>query len=448
MKVKFILPVLKEASDSSFRALKYSMFPPIGLAVLAGFCPDDDVEIVDEHVEDLSIDDEPDLVCIQTYITNAYRAYKIADTYRSRGVYVAIGGIHATTLPDEAKAHADTVLTGPAENIFKEFMEDFRNKHPQPFYHAFDVDFSNAPLPRRELIKKEKYLMPNSLVFSRGCVNKCSFCYISSFYRGKKSFYTYKLDKVLEDIDRFDGKHVYFLDDNIFADKNFSADLFREIRGMKKLFQGAITVDSILKDELIELARDCGMRSAFIGFESLSENNLKSVDKRSNLTENYAHAIKRLDTLGIMINGSFIFGLDDDDKAVFKNTTDWAIDSGITTATFHILTPYPGTKLYDNMKRAGRIVSGDWNLYDTRNLIFNHPNITRDEMEEGYANAYKNFYTWKGIISAAKQHEKTKMKLKHFTYSGAWKKFNPVWDFLVNQNMLGNMRKMIDITMK
>lgn len=290
--------------------------------------------------------------------------------------------------------------------------------------------------------------MPNSMVFSRGCPNKCSFCYVSSFYKGGKSFYTYKIDRILEEIDSMKGKHLYFLDDNLFADKKLSREVFRQMKGMNRLFQGAITVDSILDDDTMEIAYEAGFRSAFIGFESIDQENLISANKKSNLGKNYNEAIKRLDQLGIMINGSFIFGLDNDKIDVFNRTSEWAINSGTTTATNHILTPYPGTVVFEEMKKDNRILTDDWSLYDTRHLVFKHPNITKEQMETGYKKAYNDFYKWGNIIRCSNEHEEIRMKLKHLTYAGAWKKFEPVWNFIIKNEFLSKTRSTLERALK
>jgi len=176
MKVKMILPSLEEAKSPFWRPIKYSLFPPLGLATLAGyFLPEDEVELVDQHVEKLTLDDSPDLVCMQVYVTNAYRAYQIADSYRSRGVYVAMGGLHVTSLPQEALLHADTVILGPGEEAFPRFIDDFRKKRPERCYTARERSLENIPPVRRDLIKRSKYFVPNSLVVSRGCPHHCDF---------------------------------------------------------------------------------------------------------------------------------------------------------------------------------------------------------------------------------------------------------------------------------
>ncbi len=449
MKVKFILPALEEAKSPYWRPLKYSLFPPLGLATLASFCGEsDEVRIVDEHVEELDLEDKPDLVVIQSYITNAYRAYAIADNYRARGIKVVLGGLHATSMPAEVRKHADIVLYGLGEKNFPEFLADFRKKQALAVYEQGDVSLDELPLPRRDLFKSERYLVPNSMVFSRGCPHKCSFCYVSSFYREGKSYYTYKIDRILKEIDSMPGKHLYFLDDNIFADKKLAREIFRQMRGMNKVFQGAVTVGAVLADDTIELAYEAGFRSAFIGFESINAGNLLAVNKWSNLGQNYNEAIKKLDQLGIMINGSFIFGLDEDTLDVFDRTTEWAINRGITTATHHILTPYPGTALFAKMEYEKRILTKNWSLYDTRHLVFQHPVISQKQMEGGYKRAYDTFYKWGNIIKSSTEHETLKMKLKHLSYAGGWKKFEPVWNFIIKNEFLAKTRIALEKTLR
>lgn len=450
MKVKFILPALTEAKSIYWRSIKYSLFPPLGLATLASFLDDDvDISLEDEHVEPVNLFDCPDIVFIQSYITNAYRSYAIADHYRRQGIFVVIGGLHATSLPFEAKAHADSVLLGLGEGTFKRFIADYKSNSTKPYYYPENVCFNEIPLPRRDLINNHKYLVPNSIVFSRGCPCKCSFCYVNSFFKGqKKSFYTYKLDRILKEIDSLNSKHLYFLDDNLLADKKLAKQLFIEMSGMGKVFQGAITIKDILDDDLVKYAYDAGLRSAFIGFESLDPLNLKKHSKYTNLGKNYDLAIKKIDELNIMINGSFIFGMENDNKDVFKSTTNWALEKGITTATFHILTPYPGTSVFSEMKNDNLIFDNNWNNYDTRHLVFKHPNITKAEMEKGYKYAYTEFYKLNNIYKNSKNHETFRMRNKHLIYSVAWKKIEPLWNLLVKNSMFQQARKILELTLK
>jgi radical SAM superfamily enzyme YgiQ (UPF0313 family) len=445
MKVKMILPALTEAESPFWRPIKYSLFPPLGLATLAAYLSsEDEVELVDQHVERLNIDDQPDLVIIQVYITNAYRAYKIADHYRAKGVYVALGGLHVTSLPEEAAQHADVIFLGPAEESFPRFLKDFRQKRPAKVYQSMIRTLDNLPPVRRDLIKRQNYLVPNSLVVTRGCPHHCDFCYKDAFFGEGKSFYTQEVDAALAEIERLPGRHLYFLDDHLLGSSRFASHLFEGMKGMNRVFQSAATIDSILNGNLIEKAAEAGLRSVFVGFETFSPENLKQSNKKQNIARNYNEAVKRLHSLGIMINGSFVFGLDHDDKDVFRRTVDWGVENAITTATFHVLTPYPGTRLFADMESAGRIVTRNWDMYDTRHVVYKTTNLTPDELEEGYNWAYKEFYRWSNIFEASFKHESLKHQMKHLFYTGGWKKFEPLWNFVIKAGGLNKMLPLLE----
>ena len=446
LRVKFILPALTEATSPYWRPIKYSLFPPLGLATLAAYLrPDDEAEIVDEHVEPLRTDDQPDLVLIQVYITNAYRAYAIADHYRARGIFVGLGGLHVTSLPDEAARHADAIFLGPGEQIFPQFLQDFRAGQPQRVYSSTaGRTLERVPPIRRDLIRRSRYLVPNSIVVTRGCPQHCDFCYKDAFFQGGRSFYTQRVDDALAEIERLPGRHLYFLDDHLLGDRRFSQALFTGMRGMRRLFQGAATVDSILRGDLIERAADAGLRSIFVGFETLTPGNLARSNKRQNLGRDYKAVTDRLHSLGVMINGSFVFGMDDDGEDVFRRTVDWAIAHGITTATFHIQTPYPGTRLYAQMQSEGRIVTSDWNLYDTRNVVYCPARLQPEALKAGYDWAYEEFYRWNSIARAALHHGTLKHQTKHFFYAAGWKKFEPLWDFMIRARQLRSVTPMLE----
>jgi radical SAM superfamily enzyme YgiQ (UPF0313 family) len=446
LKVKLILPALTEATSPYWRPIKYSLFPPLGLATLAAYLrTDDDALIVDEHVEKLSLNDSPDLVVIQVYITNAYRAYAIADHYRGRGAFVCLGGLHVTALPDEAAAHADAIFLGPGEQTFPQFLKDFRAGTAQPVYvSAAGRTLERIPPIRRDLIRRERYLVPNSIVVTRGCPQHCDFCYKDAFFQGGRGFYTQRVDDALAEIDRLPGRHLYFLDDHLLGDRRFAEELFAGMRGMGRVFQGAATVDSILRGDLIERAAEAGLRSIFVGFETLTPDNLKRSNKRQNLGRSYKAVADRLHSLGIMINGSFVFGMDDDGEDVFRRTVDWAIEHGITTATFHIMTPYPGTQLHARMVREGRMVTRDWNLYDTRHVVYRPALLKPEALKAGYDWAYQEFYRWGSIAKASLHHGTLKHQAKHFFYAAGWKKFERLWDLMIRAGQLTHMTPLLE----
>jgi len=446
LSAKFILPALTEATDPYWRPIKYSLFPPLGLATLAAYLsPYDRAVIVDEHVESLTLDDAPDLVVIQVYITNAHRAYRIAGHYRRLGAFVCLGGLHVTALPDEAAAHADAIFLGPGEQTFPQFLADFRAGAPRRVYaSAMGRTLERVPPIRRDLIRRTHYLVPNSIVVTRGCPQHCDFCYKDAFFQGGRGFYTQRVDDALAEIDCLPGSHLYFLDDHLLGDRRFAESLFAGMNGMRRVFQGAATVDSILRGDLIERAADAGLRSIFVGFETLSPENLRRSNKRQNLGRDYKAVADRLHGLGIMINGSFVFGMDEDDDDVFKRTVDWAIEHGITTATFHIQTPYPGTRLHARMMEQGRILTHDWTLYDTRHVVYRPAKLRPQALKQGYDWAYREFYRWSSIARASMHHGTLKHQAKHFFYAAGWKKFEPLWDMIIRARQLTHLTPLLE----
>lgn len=433
-----ILPALTEARGRYWRSIKYSLFPPLGLATLAAHLdPDDEVELQDEHVEPLHLHDSPRLVVIQVYVTSATRAYRLADHYRARGAYVCLGGLHVTSCPDEALPHAHSIFLGPGDASFAQFLADFRAGHPQRIYPAGPRTLHGLPPVRRDLIKQHRYLVPNSLVVSRGCPHSCDFCYKPAFFAGGRSFYTQPMDDALAEIDRLPGRHLYFLDDHLFGDPHFAADLFDAMRGMNRVWQAAATVQAVLRPGLLEKAVAAGLRSLFVGFETLTQSNLTAQSKRHSLRADYERAVARLHDLGVMINSSFVFGMDDDDASAFTRTVDWAVRQGMETATFHILTPYPGTALFRRMDDQGRLLHKHWDLYDTRHAVYTPARMSPAVLEAGYWRAYREFYYSSSIWHAASTKPTWNAWMRHLSYAIGWKKLEGVWEFLVRTGLVG-----------
>jgi radical SAM superfamily enzyme YgiQ (UPF0313 family) len=457
LKVKMILPALAEATDPAWRPLKYSLFPPLGLIALAGYLDaDDEVTVQDEHVQKLDLDDEPDLVVIETYITSARRAYQLADHYRSRGAHVCLGGLHATSLPQEAAAHADTVFLGPGEDIWPAFLADFHVGRPRWIYQSTRPSLLGAPAPRRDLVARRRYLSPNSLVVSRGCPHSCDFCYKGAFFRCCPSFFTQRVEDALAQVESLPGRHLFFLDDNLFGSPRFAAALCDGMRGMGRVWQAAGTLTAIEQPGLLEKAAAAGLRSLFVGLESLSAANLRAQHKLQGTRDHggigdprlrYEAAVRRLHDLGIMVNASFVFGLDEDDESVFAATVDWAVSQGIETATFHILTPYPGTVLHRRLESQGRITSTDWDRYDTRHAVFAPARLSAAALEEGYRRAYRDFYSWASILRAGRVADGPRARLRHVAVTAGWKKCEPLWDLAIRAGGLALALPLLEVVL-
>jgi radical SAM superfamily enzyme YgiQ (UPF0313 family) len=272
----------------------------------------------------------------------------------------------------------------------------------------------------------------------------CDFCYKDAFFEGGRSFYTQSVDAALAEIARLPGRHLYFLDDHLFGDRRFASALFDGMRGMGRLWQAAGTVNAVLAPDLLERAVAAGLRSLFVGFETLNPANLAEQRKYQNMRRDYAAAIRRLHDLGVMINGSFVFGMDEDTGSVFERTVEWAIEHGIETATFHILTPYPGTALHRRMLQQTRLTTHDWDLYDTRHAVFRPARMTGAELEYGYHWAYREFYRWRSIVRGASAHGDLVAGLRHLGYSAGWKKFEPLWDFIIRARRAGAMLPVLE----
>ena len=354
----------------------------------------------------LNLNDSPDLVVIQVYITSANRAYRLADHYRERGAFVVLGGLHVTSLPDEAAAHADTIFVGPGEDTWPAFLADFRNGSPQRIYLLQIRTLDGVPPIRRDLIKRRICLVPNSIVVSRGCPHVCDFCYKEAFFEGGRSFYTQTVDAALAEIERLPGRHLYFLDDHLFGDRRFATALFDGMRGMGRLWQAAGTANAVLAPRFTR-ARGAVWSPGVSLSDSRRLTRPTSPSSGSIRTcgGDYAAAIRRLHDLGVMINGSFVFGMHLDDCDVFDSELSSFWSSGYRMAAASISTPYPAWALYQRMAAQQRLTIHDWDLYDTRHAVFRPARMSAEQLESGYNWAYREFYRWGSIARGAAAHD-------------------------------------------
>jgi radical SAM superfamily enzyme YgiQ (UPF0313 family) len=433
--ILFVLPALQEVRSQEFRQIKYSLFPPLSLLTLAGLVPNDRYELLvrDEHVEDVFVDRDVDLVVMTVYVSSARRAYEISDHYRARGAKVLLGGIHPTTLPEEAAQHSDGVCLGPGESVFPQMLEDFECGHLKRYYHGHRArDISNVPLARRDLMNRSKYLVPNTVVASRGCPYSCDFCYKESFWG--KGYYRFRpLSEIRKELDTFKHKFVFFLDDNLMGHRKEARRLFSVLKEYDFIWQAAASLDTAYTPGFLDEAYACGCRSLFVGFESITKANMARANKHQNTKYDYAGAIERFHDAGIMINGSFVYGFDGDDPDVFARTTEFVIQNKIETATFHILTPFPGTRLFAKLEAEGRILHRDWDRYDTRHAVFQPTSMTPHQLEEGYWWSYEQFYSYRAIL---RRSLGLPNPVKRILYNVGWKKMDALWDFAIRHNLI------------
>lgn len=374
-------------------------FVRLSLPTIAALTPSHwDVEILDARAQPVDYGRRADLVGITAFTAEIPSAYEIANGFRARGVKVVMGGIHVSALPEEALLHADSVVTGEAEAVWPELLRDYEHGELKPIYRADRlISMDNMAVPRRDLLNRQMYVSGfNTIQASRGCPYNCDYCAVTAFF-GRK-FRTRPLGEVVDEIRKFDTKDFFFVDDNITGQSGYAKDLFRALIPLKRIWGGQTTLNIAKDEELLSLYAKSGGKYAFIGFETLSKKNLRNMNKSWNSPDGYGEAIKKIHKAGINILGSFIFGLDDDDPAVFRTTCDFIMEHNIDAAQFHVLTPFPGTRLFDSMEKDGRILDRDWGKYHTGEVIFRPKNMSPDELQRGYWWAYHNTYSITNII--------------------------------------------------
>jgi radical SAM superfamily enzyme YgiQ (UPF0313 family) len=378
------------------RNLRYA---PLNLTTLAALVPKEfnaKIRIIDEGVELVDYSKiEADLVGITCITGTSLLAYKIADSFRSRGITVVIGGPHPTLMPQEAKKHADSVAIGIANHTWPEMLKDFKKGKLKPFYQDQKIDLSGLPIPRRDLLKKGGYISTNTVQAVYGCPYKCDFCVTQVIGRG---YHHRPIPEVIDEIKKLKSKLIFFLDPSPMEDKEYSKELFRQMIPLKKLWMGLSTTRIEEDKELLDLLEKSGCVGLLIGFESVSQKSLAKMNKFFNTAEKYKRFVKELHKRGISIMACFVFGSDEDEKTIFKETVDFINETGIDLPRFTVYTPFPGTPLFEKWKKEKRILTEDWNKYNAQNVVFKPKNMSVKELQEGLEWAWKEVYKTKNII--------------------------------------------------
>ncbi len=407
--------------------LKTRMAPSLGLLTIANmFEKEHKVIITNENVEEIDFEEKVDIVGITVTVDVMTKAIEIAKRFQQREIPVVAGGIHITACPDISQF--DAISVGIAEKTWPDIIRDAQKGELKKIYTCQGaVTGEDIVSPAYHLIDKSKYLYSNVLSTSRGCPFQCDFCYNSC--GGYKNFYVNRpVMDVIEDIRQMNKKHVMFIDDNFIGNPKWTLEFVRAIKPMKLKWNAAVSANIVDMPDLLDEMVESGCQSLFIGFESLNEKALAKVHKGQNQIDKYERLVEALHSRGIMINASFVFGLDEDDVSTFKTTIDWIVEHKIETVTSHILTPYPGTEVYQRFREQGRIIDEDLSHYNTAHVVFQPSGMTKEELYEGYLQVYREVYSFKNILRRCPKSRKQCMP--YFLFNFFYRKYGKFTDKL------------------
>ncbi len=380
------------------RRLGRPLFPPLGLMTVAALTPrHHSVTIIDEAVEPAEPDMEVDLVGLTAMTAAAPRAYELADQFRARAVPVVMGGMHASALPDEALEHVDAVVVGEAEELWPRLLDDLAAGDLQPVYrHDSYPDPRIIPPARRDLLDTSNYVAKHVLQASRGCPHACSFCAVSTFFG--RTYRPRPVEHVIAEAAEIDDEPIVLVDDNIMGQPSYASRLFERWADLGKSFISQASTTMLKSPELIAEAARAGCKALFVGLESISPAQLAKIGKSFNPVDKYRELVQQLHDVGIAVVGSFMFGLDGDEEDVFERTAEFAEEAELDVGQFSILTPLPGTRLYEKLEREGRITERDWSKYDGEHCTFQPIGMTAEALESGFHWLYEHFYSWRSIM--------------------------------------------------
>lgn len=395
MKILLLMPdahMHKLRVGSHVRSMREA---PLSLTTLAALLPDErDIEwkIVDGSVDPIPLGESADLVGISVITGNAGRAYALADHFRRRGIPVVLGGVHVTLLAGEALRHADSVVIGMAERVWPRLVADFRQGRMARIYceelPEGDI-LSGVPIPRRDLLRRSGYMMPNTVHATRGCRRVCDFCAVPVVW---PRYFKRPVAEVIEDVRSIPGRFFCFNDVSLVDDVDYARELFSALLPLKKKWGGLATVDIARHPDLLDLMRRSGCVYLLLGFESVNQSNLCEIHKGFNKSRDYKSIVDALHEYGITVQGCFVFGLDEDDKSVFADTVQQVLELRVDIPRYSLYTPFPGTPLFKRMLGEDRILSFNWDDYDTMHVVIRPRNMTPEELFEGFKWAYRETF--------------------------------------------------------
>jgi radical SAM superfamily enzyme YgiQ (UPF0313 family) len=394
MKILLISPTI----DNERRTNKGLMMPQLSLYILKGLTPrEHEVKIIEEESESINLEERCDLVAISCMTANSTRAYELAKKFMARGKTVVLGGVHPTILPDEALQYSDCVVIGEAEGVWEKLLQDFQQGRLQKRYHNPMPDLERyVPKDFSNITKRRLYhLIP--IMTTRGCPYNCDFCCVTNLFGEKIRHIPIK--NVVRDIQESGAKNFMFLDDNIIGHPAYAKELFRAIKPLKINWVGQASISLLVNDnELMKLAAESGCKALFLGIESVSEKQLKTMRKAIKEIAQLESAIKKIRKMGILIHASMIFGFDTDTKETIDETVRFLIRNKVCSASFNALTPYFGTKTFEDLKNENRLLTTNWKYYDHNTVVFKPGNMSPSELQLCKINAKKNFYRTSSVL--------------------------------------------------
>jgi radical SAM superfamily enzyme YgiQ (UPF0313 family) len=374
--------------------------PLAGLLAVAAAIPRDQYEVVltDENIETVDFDLKADLVGISAMTSYVNRGYEIADKFRAQGVPVVMGGVHPSFMPQEALRHADAVVIGEVEQVMPKLLDDLEHGAMRGTYKSEVLhSMIGMPMPRYDLLKKNRYVNRTFVQTSRGCHQGCTFC-AEPLMNGLKFRYR-PTDEVIREMEECGERVISINDADFFGTPERPKEVMRAMKGRGFKWQAGVTSKLAQDDRMLELAAESGCTLLSIGFESISRSTLKSVHKYVNRPEDFAALVEKVHSYGIMVFGLFMFGFDGDDTSVFKETAEFNKHANYDACAYSALTPYPGTLTWYEMKKAGRIHSYDWTLYDQAHVVYSPAQMSADDLRLGLVDAYENFYSARSMAS-------------------------------------------------
>jgi len=376
----------------------------------------------------------PEVVGITVHLTFARRAFELARWYRARGSKMVLGGLHVLSRPEECAQHADALALGDGVQLWPRILRDIESGSLQSRYFAtYENDYCLDPPPRRALLPRKSFLTTTSLIATRGCHNRCGFCYLAT--EGLRM--PYRMREPAQVVAEFaaDGQpYGVFIDNNLGSNREFLRALCRALRPLEKIWSAAVSIDVTDDPALIRAMALAGCTGVFVGFESLCDQNLSDSRKKTPKAHDYARRVRMLHENGIQVNGSFVLGFDHDRSDVFPRTAEWIEENRLECATFHILTPYPATPLFRRMEAEGRLLHRNWDLYDTAHAVFCPKHMTPEQLEEGYAWIYRRLFSHASIWR--RRPADWRAVAPYLAMSYLYKRSNRFWRFLIQHDLV------------